>query len=180
MEAFNALSDKHKKFITEYVIDFSATRAAIRAGYAESRARQTGYDILQRDDIKAAMDDIFDGYVMSAQETLYHLSVLARGDMALVTNEHGGPDMKAAKDNGATNLIKKIKSKTTLVGGKTEDEDVEVHEEEIEIHDRVKALDLLAKYHKLTTATQTDITSGGEKLKGYIGISPDVWDDDSD
>ena len=43
---FSVLSAKHKRFAEEYSVDHNATAAAIRAGYAESRARQTGSEML--------------------------------------------------------------------------------------------------------------------------------------
>ncbi len=46
------MNDKHRRFAQEYSVDHNATAAAVRAGYAESRARQTGHEMLQKPDVK--------------------------------------------------------------------------------------------------------------------------------
>ena len=43
-----------------------------------------------------------------------------------------------------------------------------------------QARKFLAEYLIGPPQQRLDVTSGGEKLKGYIGISPDDWDDDGD
>lgn len=49
------LTDKQLAFANEYIIDFNATKAAIRAGYAESRAQQTGSDLLANPKVQDAI-----------------------------------------------------------------------------------------------------------------------------
>jgi hypothetical protein len=45
--------------------------------------------------------------------------------------------------------------------------------------DRVlRIMDRRSKYLGLDAPTKQDVTSGGEPIKAYIGISPDDWDDD--
>lgn len=51
-----ALSDKHARFVSEYLIDLNATQAAIRAGYSPDSARSTGPEILLNPEVKAAVD----------------------------------------------------------------------------------------------------------------------------
>jgi phage terminase small subunit len=36
------LTDKQKRFVTEYLVDLNATQAAIRAGYSQKTARSVG------------------------------------------------------------------------------------------------------------------------------------------
>ena len=43
-----------------------------------------------------------------------------------------------------------------------------------------QARKFLADYLLGPPQQRLDVTSGGEVLKGYIGISPDDWDDDGD
>lgn len=50
------LNDKHKIFISEYLVDRNATAAAIRAGYSEKTAKQQGSRLLTNADIKAEID----------------------------------------------------------------------------------------------------------------------------
>jgi phage terminase small subunit len=53
--AYAGLTDKHRVFVNEYTVDFHGANAAIRAGYSETRARQTASELLARDDIAAAI-----------------------------------------------------------------------------------------------------------------------------
>lgn len=48
---------KHQMFVDEYIIDFNAKEAAIRAGYSAKTAAQQGYRLLQDKDISAAIDE---------------------------------------------------------------------------------------------------------------------------
>lgn len=50
-----ARTDKRQAFVTEYLIDFNATQAAIRAGYAPRSARQQAARLLTNDDIQAEL-----------------------------------------------------------------------------------------------------------------------------
>ena len=47
------LTGKQQRFCKEYVIDFNASRAAIAAGYSKNTAGETGYENLNKPQIKA-------------------------------------------------------------------------------------------------------------------------------
>jgi len=46
------LTDKQRMFCKEYLIDLNATQAAIRAGYSENTASETGYENLRKPNIE--------------------------------------------------------------------------------------------------------------------------------
>lgn len=50
------LTLKQQRFIEEYLIDFNATQAAIRAGYSENSAGQIGEQNLKKLEIKSEID----------------------------------------------------------------------------------------------------------------------------
>ena len=50
------LTLKQRRFIEEYLIDFNATQAAIRAGYSENSAGQIGEQNLKKLEIKSEID----------------------------------------------------------------------------------------------------------------------------
>lgn len=151
------LSDGHRKFTLAYVQCFNATQAAIDAGYSENSAHVTGSRLLKDAKVAAAIQRFFDENVMTAQEVLYHLTQIARGDIALVVDSGGSPDMKKATGNYASNLIKKLKTKTTIIASSSgEGSDIETHEVEVEIYDRLKALELLARFHDLINKTRIE------------------------
>jgi len=137
------LTAKQEAFVTEYLKCFNATQAAISAGYSENGAGQTGHNLLKKTEISAAISVFFEEHAMSAGEVLYHLTAIARGDISRVVDDNGNLDMRAAKSAGATNSIKRIKQRAIVT------EESDIHESEIEVYDRLKALELLAKYHDL-------------------------------
>lgn len=47
-----ALNDRQKKFANEYLIDFNATQAAIRAGYSKKTAHSIGAENLKKPEIQ--------------------------------------------------------------------------------------------------------------------------------
>lgn len=46
------LTDKQEQFCKEYLVDLNATQAAIRAGYSENTAKETGYENLTKPHIQ--------------------------------------------------------------------------------------------------------------------------------
>jgi phage terminase small subunit len=59
-----SLSDKQRAFVMEYIKDFNATRAAIRAGYSEKTANQQGPRLLVNVGIKAEIERLIAERVM--------------------------------------------------------------------------------------------------------------------
>jgi len=51
------LTAKQEMFISEYLIDFNATRAAKAAGYSEESAHSTGSENLKKPEIKEAIEN---------------------------------------------------------------------------------------------------------------------------
>lgn len=51
------MNTKQEMFVNEYLIDYNATQAAIRAGYSERTARSIGQQLLTKLDIKNAIKE---------------------------------------------------------------------------------------------------------------------------
>ena len=51
------MTDRQQRFVAEYLVDFNATRAAIRAGYSRRIARQIGSENLSKPDIRRAVGE---------------------------------------------------------------------------------------------------------------------------
>lgn len=173
------LSTRHKEFINEYLKCFNATDAYLKiypkAKYDTARANSSR--LLADANISAEIARRLAERRMSADEVLDRLTDIARGDIGEIMDISGvgfNLDMQKAKDAGKTKLIKKIKQKTTYFSGK-DGGDSEQHEIEIELYSAHEALRDLGKVHGLFVERK-DVTSGGEKIKGYIGVSPDDWD----
>jgi len=146
-----ALSAKQELFVYEYLKCFNATRAAIAAGYSERSAYNQGSRLMKNDDVTRAIEQFMQANAMSATEVIHHLTQIARGDMDELMDDKGNLDIYEARQHGATNLIKRVRQRSIVT------EDSDIHEAEIEPYDRLKALELLAKYHHLTTTTRVEI-----------------------
>ncbi|MDH4230287.1 MAG: terminase small subunit [Nitrospirota bacterium] len=64
------LTDKERAFVREYPLDCNATKAAIRAGYAESGARTEGSRLLDRPRVQTALKGEFDRLKSHVQVTV--------------------------------------------------------------------------------------------------------------
>lgn len=106
------LTDKQRRFVEEYTVDFNATQAAIRAGYSEKTASQIGYQLLQKTSVEEAVEDRLDRLAMTADEALKRLADWARGDIGeLVEIREDGSwklDLEKAREQGKLHLIKEL------------------------------------------------------------------------
>lgn len=55
MSGKNKLTAKQQRFVEEYLVDNNATQAAIRAGYSEKTAKESGYENLTKPHIAEAI-----------------------------------------------------------------------------------------------------------------------------
>lgn len=170
--AKNGLTNKQQRFIDEYFKCWNATEAAIRAGYSKRSARQIGSENLSKPSIASRVRARMRESAMDADEVLYHLASIARGDMDNLIDRNGLPDIEQARATGKTSLIKKWKFRTITT------EDSDIHEVEVEPYDRLQALNALAKVHKLTTAQQIE-HSGQVGWAQFLAQAQEA-DDDSD
>lgn len=51
-------NDKHERFCQEYLVDFNATQAAIRAGYSKKTAGSQAHDLLKKPEIQARLAEL--------------------------------------------------------------------------------------------------------------------------
>lgn len=160
-----ALSAKRRVFIEEYLRCWNASEAARRAEYAYPG--REGYRLLKNAEIQQAIQDRLDELKMEADEVLVRLAEQARADIGPYLQQAGDGyevDLEALKKAGLTHLIKKL----------SYDKD---GNQRLELYDAQAALVQLGRAHGLFT-DRVDVTSQGEKLKTYVGVSPDDWDDD--
>lgn len=146
-----SLSNKQRVFIAEYLRDFNATQAAIRAGYSPNSARGQGSRLLANEDISGEIKKQIEEKQMSADEVLTRLADIARGDMGNfmdISSMSYQLDLHKAKALGLTKLIKKVKQRTVTTCHKDGSEE-ETTTIEIEPYSALEALGLIGKYHKL-------------------------------
>ena len=162
------MTPKQRAFVYEYLKDFNATQAAIRAGYSKKTARFIGCENLTKPNIAELIDEEFKRRAMSAHEVLSRMTDIARGSAEdyLVIDDYGyvGINLEQMKADGKLHLIKKYKP--TKFGS------------DIELYDAQAALALMGKQHGLFPNRQEVTGKDGEPLR--IRFIDYGLDDDSD
>ena len=153
-----SLTDKQQAFVLEYLKDFNATQAAIRAGYSVDTAGAIGHENLKKPEIRQQIDRHFEDMGLTADRILAEQMALAFSDMGdfLEIAAGGGLTMRAGADlKGKTKLIRKVKEKRKiLTKAEGDGEEMLIDSQiEMELYDRQKALDVLGKH-----------TSGRERI----------------
>ncbi|MCO6212047.1 terminase small subunit [Staphylococcus epidermidis] len=147
------LTPKQERFVNEYIRTLNVTQSAIKAGYSPKTAHVTGCRLLKKkhinDYIQEQKKKVIDESVLSANELLHLLTNSAVGDETEtkeVVVKRG--EYKENPQNGKVQLVY--------------NEYVQLVEVPIKPSDRLRARDMLSKYHKLFTdkkelATDTPI-----------------------
>lgn len=152
-----ALTDKQIVFCNEYLTDFNATKAALKAGYSPRSAYQSGSDNLKKPAIAEYISRRLNESAMTADEVLMRLAAHARGDIDDCLDEHGRFDLSKARKAQKTGLIKRLKIKETkrLI----DETEIVTQEVDFELHDAQAALQLIGRHHKLfVDRTETELT----------------------
>lgn len=153
------LTDKQRAFVEEYLKDFNATQAAIRAKYSEESARQIGSENLSKPYIAELVRQRIAETAMSADEVLLRLAEQARGIPAKYISTKGTVKVAQLVRDGKTHLIKKI---SDTAQGRM-----------YEFYDAQSALQLIGRHHALfTDKTQSENT--GEMTVHVIYDDTDI------
>ncbi len=139
------MNPKQELFVEEYLKCFNATKAAKAAGYSEKTAYSIGQRLLKDVEIDARVRERLAQAAMDANEVLYHLAQIARGDMDDLVDANGNLDIEKARKFGKTNLIKRVKNRVFST------DKTEMSEMETEGYDRLKALELIGKHLAMFT-----------------------------
>ena len=125
------MNTKQEMFVNEYLIDYNATQAAIRAGYSEKTARSIGQQLLTKLDIKNAIKE--------QREKIQNDNIATAKDveefLSLAMNDEIEEEQVLMSPNGEVcRVVKKLSGK-----------------------DRIKAAELMGKRHALFT-DKTEMT----------------------
>lgn len=143
-----ALSPKQLRFVDEYLVDLNATQAAIRAGYSADSAASQGWDLLQKPEIREAIEvaalERAKRVQVSGDDILRRLKEIAFVDLRHAYDENGR--LKGVQDlpSDVARALAGIKVYDEFEG--SGDERVKVGEvRELKFNDRLRALELLGK-----------------------------------
>ena len=147
-DALPKLSVQQELFVNHYFrLGCNGVKAAAAAGYKGNYNTlcATASRLLRTDKVSSHVQARMAEFAMDANEVLRHLAEIGRADFGDITDKTGNLDLKKARQRGATRLIKSVKRRSITT------ENSDISEEEIVMHDRLKALELLGKHHKLFT-----------------------------
>jgi phage terminase small subunit len=160
-EYMNNLNPKQEKFVHEYLKTLNVTQSAIKAGYSPQSAHVHGSRLLKNEKvaeyIKKQKEVLMDESVLTAKELLHVLKNAAIGyetETKEVVVKQG--DFVENSDTGRKMLVYS--------------ERVEMVEVPIKASDRLKARDLLGKYHKIFT-DKVDINASTPLFIDTVGSS---------
>ena len=135
-----ALTAKQKAFVAEYLIDLNATAAAVRAGYSGKRSAEIGYQLLQKTPVQAAIQEALQARekrtLITQDRVLAELGKIGFSDLKdFVEFGSGGVTLREDADvDGA--VIAEVSETATQLGSS----------KKIKLHDKMKALELLARH----------------------------------
>lgn len=155
------LTNKQKIFIEYYLQEWNATQAALKAGYSKRSAASIGNENLLKPEIRDEIQRRLDESAMSADEVIQAIGEIGRAsieDFIEIDEETGrlkNIDFGGAKRAGKLHLIKSI---TPTANGL-----------KVELHDRMRALELMGKHHKLFT-DRVDLGLDEDTAKNIISV----------
>ena len=161
------LTALQERFCTEFLVDFNATRAAIRAGYSKNGAGQQGSALLKiikvQKRIKVEALKLVDKTDLTAQKVIDELQRVAFSTMD--DYAEWGPDGVTLLPSGemepdAARCVSEVSQTQTKDGGSIR----------FKLHDKVQALDKLGRYFKLFTEKHEHTGADGAPLPDVIRI----------
>lgn len=146
----NALTDKQRRFVEEYLVDLNATQAAIRAGYSEDSAQQIGSENLSKPVVAGAIEAALklrsERTQIDADWLLRRLDAEANADIADLYDDKGA--LKPVKEwpliwrQGLVAGIETVQE-FEEVDGKKQSIGL-VHK--VKLSDRIKRIELIGKH----------------------------------
>lgn len=145
------LSDKQERFIAEYLIDLSATQAAIRAGYKSSGARASASENLAvpeiRERIDAARARLAANSEITAEKVLKEYGRIAFADIRKMMEwdaESASFVPSQLMDDDTAAAVQSVKAKTRHTYDKEGNRETTI-ELEIKAHSKQAALDSISR-----------------------------------
>lgn len=131
----DGLTDRQRRFVEEYCVDFNATAAAKRAGYSEHTAHVQGSQNLAKLSIRAAIDAYLDELSMTTSEAIHKLTRWGRGTIEPFVTDVGDLDLSSDSARQHLHLIRKSKITRRIERDPVGMPVADIITTEIELHD---------------------------------------------
>lgn len=169
---YDKLTPKQRAFVKEYIIDFNATRAAIKAGYSENRASEIGYQLLHKTTVQEAIRIETEArnrrVEINQDRIVQELEVIALSKITDYAEVKGNKvKVKDTDQMDQDNIaaISEIKEGKDGIGIKT--------------HDKLKAIELLGKHMGMWKDEKQE-TNTNVNVSIDIDREFDKWQENSD
>lgn len=139
------MTNKQKMFCQEYIIDFNATQAAIRAGYSKKSARLIGHENITKLYIQAEINKQIDKRIERVEvrqdRIIYELAKIAFADIGNFVDIDGDKIKIRDLTDLDTSVLSEASETITTAG----------HKLKIKLYDKIKPLEMLGKHLKMFT-----------------------------
>lgn len=161
-----AISVQRKRFVEEYLMlgRICAARAAVNAGVPAKAARTVAHNWLKLPEVQAeieAWEAERELYVKArVSDVLEELVILAKSSISDIVEKSTDGTFRLKDDvpEYAWRAVKKITKKRAAKEGDERSGDAEAVEFSVEMHDKARALDLLAKALGLTNNKKIEVS----------------------
>jgi phage terminase small subunit len=153
------MTAKQTRFVAEYLVDTNATQAATRAGYSPKTAGNIGHELLKKPEIATAISkrqvELLAEVGLTPARIRQELAEIALADLTSFYNADGS--LKALEDlePGQGKLLASLETVVKNVAAGDGHVDTVL---KVKLHDRLKALEILARYSMTLPAAKVDVT----------------------
>lgn len=155
------LLEMEELFVSEYVKDFNATQAAIRAGYAKRTAKQQGHKLLRRPEVAEAIGRL-------TNRVLARNEVNASRVVAWLLER---AELDAGEMFGEDGELLPVKAMPEHVRRCVESYEMTKFGPKVKLQPRQGAIDALAKYHQLFVEKMQVEHTGGISIHIDLGAA---------
>jgi phage terminase small subunit len=166
------LTKKQKIFADEYLIDLNQTRAYIAAGYSEKGACQSASALLRNPNVAAyiakKLGKRTEKLEISGEKVLAEIAKIAFLDPRKFFNPDGSPRDIADLDDDTAACVAGLEVVEMFDGSQGDQKHVTGLVKKIKLSDKLKALELYGRYHKLFTDKLEATGKDGAPLTGDV------------
>ena len=149
------MTPKHARFVGQYLIHGNATLAAKEAGCPEASAYSTGGRWLKNPQVAAAIAEgqarLARGAQMTAEQVIEELTKVARYDPRALYDEDGNRIPVHQLDCNTRMAVSSVEDETRTMPATEDRPEVVIRVQKLKMADKLRALELLGKRHKLWT-----------------------------
>lgn len=168
------MNQKQKAFASEYVIDYNATQAAIRAGYSERSAYSQAHELLKKPEVKKAIQELEEAAsertAITKDMVLKELARVAFVDPRKLFDEEGRPkDIRFLDSDTAAALASVDIYEEFDYNG--DEKELSGYTKKYKWADKLRALEMLGKHLGMFTDkvhVEGTVDTGSDKLANIL------------